>query len=94
MNIEIKFKAGDSLQIPKDCTAVIKDGIVIFEKEESKEQEFKDGDILHSKIDKTMLIFNNYENGYMFTAHRSSRYLQLKNWNYCCPVKLFWGYLC
>lgn len=39
--MEVKFKAGDSLNIPEGCKAVIKDGSVVFEKE-----EFKDGDIL------------------------------------------------
>lgn len=79
--MEIKFNAKDTVRIPDGCKAIIEDGMVIFVKEESKEQEFEDGDVLHSKFDKTMLIFNNYENGYTFTAHRSSKYLQLKNWN-------------
>lgn len=40
--MEVKFNAGDSLNIPEGCKAVIKDDVVVFE----KEQEFKDGDIL------------------------------------------------
>lgn len=40
--MEIKLKAGDSLNIPEGCKAVIKDNVVVFEKEE----KFKDGDIL------------------------------------------------
>ena len=40
--MEVKLKAGDSLNIPEGCKAVIKDDVVVFE----KEQEFKDGDIL------------------------------------------------
>lgn len=40
--MEVKLKAGDSLNIPEGCKAVIKDNVVVFE----KEQEFKDGDIL------------------------------------------------
>lgn len=40
--MEVKFKAGDSLNIPEGCKAVIKDNVVVFE----REQEFKDGDIL------------------------------------------------
>ena len=40
--MEVKLKAGDSLNIPEGCKVVIKDGVVIFEKEE----KFKDGDIL------------------------------------------------
>lgn len=40
--MEVKFKAGDSLNIPEGCKAVIKDDVVVFEREE----KFKDGDIL------------------------------------------------
>ena len=40
--MEITLKAGDSLNIPEGCKAVIKDDVVVSE----KEQEFKDGDIL------------------------------------------------
>lgn len=42
--MEVKLKAGDSLQIPEGCKAIVKDGSVVFEKENV--QEFKDGDIL------------------------------------------------
>lgn len=45
--MEVKLKVGDSLQIPEGCKAVIKDNVVVFEKEEKEEvQEFKDGDVL------------------------------------------------
>ena len=45
--MEVKLKAGDSLNIPEGCKAVIKDNVVVFEKEEKvKVQEFKDGDVL------------------------------------------------
>lgn len=40
--MEVKLKAGDSLNIPEGCKAVIKGNVVVFE----KEQKFKDGDIL------------------------------------------------
>ena len=40
--MEVKFNAGDMCAIPDGCKATIKDGVVIFEKEE----KFKDGDIL------------------------------------------------
>ena len=40
--MEVKFKAGDSLNIPEGCKVVIKDNVVVFEREE----KFKDGDIL------------------------------------------------
>lgn len=45
--MEVILKAGDSLNIPEGCKAVIKDNVVVFEKEEKeKVQEFKDGDVL------------------------------------------------
>ena len=40
--MEIKFTQGDSVAIPKGCTAEIKDGVITF----TPQQEFKDGDIL------------------------------------------------
>lgn len=42
--MELTLKAGDSLNIPEGCKAVIKDGSVVFE----REQKFKDGDVLVS----------------------------------------------
>lgn len=47
--MEIKLKAGDSLNIPEGCKAVIKDNVVVFEKEE----KFKDGDILVTTTSKS-----------------------------------------
>ena len=47
--MEVKFNAGDSLNIPEGCKATVKDGSVVFEK------EFKKGDILSSG--NTILIF-------------------------------------
>ncbi len=45
--MEVKLKAGDSLQIPEGCKAVIKDNVVVIEKEKKgKVQDFKDGDIV------------------------------------------------
>lgn len=40
--MKVELQAGDSITIPEGCKAVIKDGSVVFE----KEQKFKDGDIL------------------------------------------------
>lgn len=37
------MQCGDTITIPEGCKAIVKDGCVIFEKEE---QKFKDGDIL------------------------------------------------
>lgn len=43
--MKVELKCGDTITIPKGCKAIVKDGSVVFEKEE-KEQEFKDGDVL------------------------------------------------
>nr|WP_311147280.1 hypothetical protein [Prevotella pallens] len=39
--MKIELQAGDTIAIPDGCKAIVKDGNVVFEKE-----EFKDGDIL------------------------------------------------
>ena len=44
MKVEIQF--GDTITIPEGCKAIIKDGSVVFE----REQKFKDGDILVSFV--------------------------------------------
>lgn len=63
--MEITLKAGDSLQIPEGCKAIVKDNVVVFEKEkkeETKTQEFKDGDVLTSLFDsKVVFIFKEDE---------------------------------
>lgn len=63
--MEITLKAGDSLQIPEGCKAVINDNVVVFEeekKEEAKTQEFKNGDVLTSLFDnKVVFIFREDE---------------------------------
>lgn len=61
--MEIKLNAGDKITIPTGCKATIEDNlIVIEEKKEEKQEEFKDGDILHSNITDTIVIFKNYAN--------------------------------
>ena len=47
--MEIKLQCGDTIAISDGCKATIKDGSVVIEKEEQKEQEFKDGDVLAYK---------------------------------------------
>lgn len=54
--MEVKLKAGDSLNIPEGCKATIKDGSVVIEKEEQKEQEFKRGDVIVSKVNEILLV--------------------------------------
>jgi len=40
--MKVELQCGDTITIPKGCKAIVKDGSVVFE----KEQKFKDGDIL------------------------------------------------
>lgn len=70
--MEIKLNAGDKISIPTGCKAVIKDGVITFEKEQ---EEFKDGDILHSKLTASVVIFKNYGDNSMdsFRIHYSNR---------------------
>lgn len=68
--MEVKLKAGDSLNIPEGCKAVIKDNVVVFEKEEKEEvREFKDGDVLHSVCDYEVLIFKKSTDSEYFSSH-------------------------
>lgn len=48
--MKVELQCGDTVTIPKGCKAIVKDGSVVFEKEE-KVQEFKDGDILVTVVD-------------------------------------------
>ena len=63
--MEIKLQCGDTITIPDGCKAIIKDGSVVFEKEEKEEaktQDFKDGDVLTSLFDnKVVFIFREDE---------------------------------
>ena len=43
--MKVELQCGDTITIPEGCKATIKDGSVVFEKEE-KVQGFKDGDVL------------------------------------------------
>lgn len=59
--MEIKLNAGDKIQIPENCKATIEDNqIIIEEKQEEKQDEFKDGDILHSNNTHRVVIFESY----------------------------------
>lgn len=55
--MEIKLNAGDKINIPTGCKATIEDNLIIIEK---KQDDFKDGDILHSKITDIVVIFSHY----------------------------------
>ena len=60
--MEIKLNAGDKIQIPTGCKATIEDDLIIIEeKQEEKQGEFKDGDILLSKRTDNVVISKSYE---------------------------------
>lgn len=59
--MEIKLNAGDKINIPENCKAIIEDGLItIEEKQGETQEEFKDGDILISKSTNNIVIFKNY----------------------------------
>lgn len=79
--MKVELQCGDTITIPDGCKATIKDGSVVFEKEEKEEaktQDFKDGDVLTSLFDnKVVFIFKEDElklkdnkNGY-YVCHTS-----------------------
>ena len=80
--MKVELQCGDTITIPEGCKAIVKDGSVVFEKEEKAQevQEFKDGDVLTSRFDnKIVFIFREDElkqkgntNGYYvcYTADR------------------------
>ena len=55
--MEIKLNAGDKIQVPANCKAIIENNQIIIE----EMQEFKDGDILHSNMTGRVVIFKSYE---------------------------------
>lgn len=63
--MKVELQCGDTITIPDGCKATIKDGSVVFEKEEKEEaktQDFKDGDVLTSLFDnKVVFIFKEDE---------------------------------
>lgn len=71
--MEIKLNAGDKINIPENCKAIIEDDLIVIEKRE--QTEFKDGDILHSKLTASVVIFKNYGDNSMdsFRIHYSNR---------------------
>ena len=70
--MEIKLNAGDKINIPANCKATIENNLIIIEE---KQEEFKDGDILHSKLTASVVIFKNYGDNSMdsFRIHYSNR---------------------
>nr|DAT65244.1 MAG TPA: hypothetical protein [Caudoviricetes sp.] len=61
--MKVELQCGDTIAIPEGCKAIIMDRIIEIEKEEKeKVQEFKDGDVLCSIYDNTVLIFKDVSN--------------------------------
>lgn len=65
----VDFQCGDTITIPEGCKAIVKDGSVVFEREEKEEkvQDFKDGDIVilcgRTKKDRHPFIFKREDDG-------------------------------
>ncbi len=82
--MKVELQCGDSITIPEGCKAIVKGKSVMFEKEEKEEvQEFKDGDVLCSIYDNTVLIFKDVSKcamGY-FNSHYNNKGSGNKHWN-------------
>ena len=75
--MEIKLNAGDKIQVPANCKAIIENNkIIIEEQKEYKKEEFKDWDILCSAKTGAIVIFKSYQNNLKdcFCSHYN-------NWN-------------
>ena len=82
--MKVELQCGDTITIPEGCKAIVKDGSVEIEKEEKEEvQEFKEGDVLCSIYDDTVLIFketSKFDRGY-FDSHYNDEDSGNKHWN-------------
>ena len=58
--MEIKLNAGDKITIPAGCKATIEDNLIIIEEQKEEQEEFKEGDILHSRNHDRIVIFSRY----------------------------------
>lgn len=75
--MEITFKDGDRITIPEGCKATLDGNEIIIEK---KENEFKDGDILHSVFDNTMVIFKSTQDKDFFYTRYNTECLEDEDW--------------
>lgn len=69
--MKIELNIGDTFIIPTGCKATIKDNKIVIEKEQ---EEFKDGDILHSINTSRILIFKKYnrDSKHVFSCYFSN----------------------
>ncbi len=68
--MEILLKQGDRLPIPEGCKAVIEGDVVLIEE---KENEFKNGDVLHSIFSEAMAIFKESYGCRAFRSHYNTQ---------------------
>ena len=55
--MKVELQCGDTITIPKGCKAIVKDGSVVFEREEEEnKKEFKRGDVIVSKMNEILLV--------------------------------------
>lgn len=77
--MEIKLNAGDRINIPENCKATIEDNQIIIEEQK---EDFKDGDVLHSKVTSLVVIFKSYENNSneIFCSHYNNSNESKSGW--------------
>lgn len=71
----VELQCGDTIAIPEDCKAIVKDGIVTIEK------DFEDGDVLHSVHDDLMLIYKESCSSECFSSHFNMMHNYNNGWN-------------
>lgn len=68
--MKVELQCGGTITIPEGCKAIVKDGSVVFEREEKEEERgFKDGDVLRSICDHEVLIFKKNTCSEYFSSH-------------------------
>ena len=78
--MKVELQCGDAITIPEGCKAIVKDGCVVFEKED---QEFENGDVLCSVYNSTMLIFKEEykDRSNRFYTHYNTNHSSNEKWN-------------
>ena len=81
--MKVELQAGDIITIPDGCRAIVKDGSVVFEKEEEEVQEFENGDVLCSFYNDTMVIFKDVNKNVRdyFDSHYNNKDFSDKLWH-------------
>ena len=92
--MELKLNSGDTITIPDDCKAVIKDKIITVEKEV---QEFKDGDFVSTKYyrGKFLMIYNSergnssaYYHAATYNEYYECRVVSYNDWCFCYDFRI------